>query len=855
MRWNQRREDNMNPRKWLTFSCAAAAFFTFQSSANAQPAAPAPTAPATADDNINEEIVVITAERREQNLQDVPVAVSAYTSKTREKIGIDSVQDVANFTPGLAYSTILDRITLRGIGRQTNNLASDPGVATYSDGVYSSSTVDAGKSPMLADRVEVLRGPVGTLYGRNAIGGAINVISKRPKDHYEAEARLTVSNFDRQLYQAEMSGPFSDEVRAKIGGSFLRQGEGYFHNYANGDTEGGDIKKEIYVEPQLEVDFSDRLSGWLKAGLYTYDKGYRSSPGGFGYTGNLPYDTAPPGALGPAAAFGFSPFFAPATQVGTFTTNPGITDIRGYNTNREGRQTSDSYSIVTELKYDFDNMVLKYTGGGTNYHYDLHADYDGTPITSYTIPSAFIAGGGPAVVVRPDTDFHYAEFKQWWSHELTLASSNDKPFQWIVGGYFYDEDYHQPLRIDAPDQTQLATPFFAAPNPTRSYYYNDTWLNGRSYAGFGQIDWKFAEKWKTTLGLRYTKDEKDATEAARVIFFDAFAGSGFGSVASDLTNLPTSGVTCADADPNNDSSTGGQYFCATPGAVAPAVYDPVTGNASRRLSADWGAWTGTAGLQWEPDPSLLAYAKYTRGYKAGGFNSGAITRFPKTNEETVDAYELGLKKEVGNSLRANASLFYYKYHDLQIPIGVPVTVGPARTDFINIPESESIGFELESTWSPTDNLQFLLNYAYLDATIKDGCCYVDSTDPLAGGQDVGGNQLPQSPKNKVAVNGTYTFHFNPGSLSLGATYIWRDKNYGSIFTRDAVSAPVWDQIDLRAYWRPSDTNFTVIGYVKNATDEIGYDGVTPSRASTLVVGQTYGLTPPRTFGVEVQAKF
>ena len=122
----------------------------------------APAGAQTTPDGLLEEVVV-TAQKRSEDLQDVPIAISAYTSATRDLLGISSIQDLTNFTPGLSYSTSLDRASLRGIGRQTNNLASDPGLATYNDGFYNVSTRAAARSPLLVERIEVLSGPQGTL--------------------------------------------------------------------------------------------------------------------------------------------------------------------------------------------------------------------------------------------------------------------------------------------------------------------------------------------------------------------------------------------------------------------------------------------------------------------------------------------------------------------------------------------------------------------------------------------------------------------------------------------------------------------------------------------------------------------
>src|SRR5205085_5545598 len=135
------------------------------------------------------------AEKREQALQDVPVAVSAYTAKQRDIVGMTGIQDFVNFTPGMNYSGT-DRVSLRGAGRNTFYVGNDPGVAAYSDGFYSASSSELFKSPLFVERTEILRGPQGTLYGRNAMGGALNTISKPPAHELGGERRASYANYD-----------------------------------------------------------------------------------------------------------------------------------------------------------------------------------------------------------------------------------------------------------------------------------------------------------------------------------------------------------------------------------------------------------------------------------------------------------------------------------------------------------------------------------------------------------------------------------------------------------------------------------------------------------------------------------
>jgi iron complex outermembrane receptor protein len=192
------------------------------------------------------EEIVVTAQKRQENLQEVPVAITAFTDKTRDLIGITTVQDMTNFAPGITYSSSLDRMSVRGVGRNTNNLAIDPSIANYGDGFYNSSNHQADGTPLFIERVEVLRGPQGTLYGRNSIGGAINVISKRPTSEFTGEARVEYGNYERLDMEGAISGPITDWLRFKVGGGTYTQDKGYIHNYGGTDELG--VRDDYYLE-------------------------------------------------------------------------------------------------------------------------------------------------------------------------------------------------------------------------------------------------------------------------------------------------------------------------------------------------------------------------------------------------------------------------------------------------------------------------------------------------------------------------------------------------------------------------------------------------------------------------------
>src|SRR5580698_7071707 len=203
-------------------------------------AAAAPAAASTEGSTVGE--VVVTAERRSQLLERVPVAITAFTSKMRDLQGIASVQDLTDYTPGLSYTTFDNRPYIRGIGRNTDNLAVESGVAIYVDGVYNGANASTilQLDTLFVDQIQVLRGPQSTLYGRNADGGAIDYISKRPTKDFEAEGRVGYDNYDKYFVEAATSGPITDGIRFRLGGNYTHQTDGFYKNI-DGPGEGGSV--------------------------------------------------------------------------------------------------------------------------------------------------------------------------------------------------------------------------------------------------------------------------------------------------------------------------------------------------------------------------------------------------------------------------------------------------------------------------------------------------------------------------------------------------------------------------------------------------------------------------------------
>lgn len=846
------------------------------------------------------EEVIVTAEKRAQNIQDVPVAVSAYTSERRDALGVNTIEDVARMTPSLSY-TNNDRLSIRGIGRLTNNIGTDPSVALYSDGIFSTSMADASTPSIFIDRVEILRGPQGTLYGRNSIAGTINVISKRPTKEFVGEVRGSAGNYGFWRTDALLRGPITDSLRYAIGGSMEKRDDGFIKNLGPaGDTADSD---RWIGEAQLEADFGEHVTARLRYSKYEWQDSY-----GVGNTleANIsPFNNLSLSGTGTSALYYNTVFGYP-------NANPAVSDPYTIDTNWTAIGTlEDHHRVQLDVTADLGGATLKLFSGYQQYVYNTSSDSDGTPRTtplSITVPAGgtlsvdLDGAAGPlpsqnitrpaftASNVSPDARTFYMERQQWQSNELNLSSNSDGPVQWIVGLYQYSQKWDQPQGIRIAGDPALLAPVGAPANPRGAFLYVDGHLETDSYAGFGQMDWSFADEWTVTLGARYTKDKKTGIDIARYVGRIPATAIGAADTPRTLEDaiiaqfpagtplaviqgfVPTVGPQVAAAVLN---ATQGLALDLTRSTVCPTgvcaadLVDNPGGGLRRDLKGDWDAVTGTTGLQWEPNDSTNLYLRYSRGYKSGGWlASNGLTENPYADPEYVNSYEFGWKKRFGNTFQVNSAVFFTDYKGMQTPLTVSLgTITAGR--FLNL-DAEVKGVELETIWSPVENLELFVNYSYLDSEITKGCCFVDNTDPRAvapGAQPIGvfpngdisqtlvGNDLPLSPDNKYTVGLNYTWDWAPGSLTLGSTYTFTDDQQSTIWMNPIYTASSFDTTDFRVLWNDAENRYTIIGFVKNAFDDDGFASSSGGSPTPVGVRRNVRLIYPRTYGMELQYRF
>lgn len=797
----------MRFKAYLMGTALSAAAFAGASSSFAQEA---PGADATQVDEI-----VVTAQRREERLQKVPVAVTVLTSESREELGLISAQAIANVTPGVSLSPI--SLSVRGVGRYTTTLGADAGVTVYNDGFYSDEATTIGRSTLFVDRVEILRGPQGTLFGRNSIGGSANVVGRRPSYEPEGEVRFSLGNYREGSAGFTVSGPINDRLRYRLGAEALNREDGYIDNIAPGQRDLLDAEN-LYVEAQISWDITPNIDAWVKYSHYEYDQSPALLTSAIETSPYFSRVFFPAASLVPAAGYDID------------RPNPSVNDMRKVDYDNPGySKLVGNHEVVAHLNWDTGPVTLGYIGGFWTGRTEAQGDYDGTSRSSYVISAT-----GPDPLQPPagspvSSNYIYSTGtdSQYFSHEITARNSTAGRLTWIVGANFLRQHQVQPYDLRAPDVAALEAPIYAVPpypaapvNPNRNFYSQLGTLTTRSIGAFGQASYELTPTVKLTAGVRYTEDRKIGTETFRFVYWNPADGGLIGPAC------------CA--------------FESTPAVN------------SRRLEQSWDGVTGRLSLDWSFSENALAYASYSRGYKSGGFSLGQVAEVATVRPEFLNAFEVGLKQRVGQNIQVNGAVFYYDYSDFQVPVTVLRGSGPAgnitQTQFVNAEAARTYGVELETIWNPTPALSLFANYSYLDAKAEDFCCVLDIADPALGNQDLSGRPLPQSPENKVTIGGSYTFATARGDVVLSAINAFVDKQFYSPFGSSRYEGDAYNITNFNVTWTDPSDAYRVSAYVRNAFDEDFIYGLTLGPAS-VDSPRTVAPGDPRTFGLQVTRTF
>ncbi len=821
--------------------------------------------------------ILVTVRRVEEDAATVPLTIRVLDEEEILRSGISGIDDVARLTPGLTYDIggfpNDTRPAVRGMQAERGR----PSVAVMLDGLDLSGenlAISGGTAGVVSDlidveRIEVVKGPQTTLYGRNAFAGAINYVSKKPSDTLEGQAVLEVAEYGRRRAIGTLSGPIVDGLMSYRINAAYRESDGFWTNPVNGGPLGAEkfegIAGALRFTPAENWDFTVR---------------YRtSSTNNSDYaTAQIPADTrlpvpggtftaGPPGSPAlpcPANLAGQPPPIVQACTRGTFVgpIKASIRDVQMGLNEETGRPPSgldlDQQLFTLDAGWDTDFGILRYTFGWIDNESFIEADGD---FTDFDAPPGFVFSLSALQQLEyADKRFDHNIF---WNHSFG-------EFDVLLGAQRLDEDSTlnnaSMFWMRNPDSPLGGPPFFLATSQASDAFPVLSSRETEYTALYGSLSWQATETVRFGLEARYNADR---------ITYEI---SGWTRQDTSLRGLEP---VCLPGIPQ------GAIFTGQPG---PGVPPPGTvQGCTRTETVSYKEWTPRVTVDWQISDNAMVYGNAARGFKPGGFNVNEIIEFEGQGyrPEFLNAYEIGVKSRwPAMNLSVDAALFYNDYTDQQIGIqrnqpGASGTV-VAVPGITNAAAVRSRGLEVAANWAPSSRINLNVGYAYTDATFQN---YVQgpapTQDPQAfaacgvpAGQvsspqlrteagnacaDFSGNRVAKNPKHALNFAALYRAPLG------GRGHTWFVELNGQYRSKRYV-----DEANLS--WMPSYTNFdlqaglefdhfTVIGFVTNLTDDdtvrSAQRNVDPGRPEGFAPGRAIiaYLPEPRTVGVRVIYRF
>jgi iron complex outermembrane receptor protein len=779
-------------------------------------------------DQVILEEIVVTANKRESSILKTAAAISAFDSESRDRLGLDTAWDLVGRTPSLSITNF--RVSLRGVGRPNLAIGSDPGIGFYWDGFYQTENGILDWSNLFdIERVEVLRGPQGTLYGRNNIGGAIKLVSTQPTGELKGQLALEAGNYGYEVAQGLISGPVTDQLSALVALSSMKR-DGFTSNLENGEKYENLDKK--YANLILKYDWNEQWTTTVK--VHDYQNKYNQANAAAVRT---PYDTEFIQTVNdtttgePLNLPGIYPGQAFANpHQGYQLENPGVYSDQKVRIDSGPHLNITSNALLMTNDISLDGYKIRYIAGWSDYDFQPTTDSDHS-VAKYSgldwskiffsgLPVSIFTG----VTLTPsDQNLIIEQSAEFRSHDIQLQSDADGPVNWITGLYYYHSEENQYLTYLEHNQDLMNVyRFFGAvlnrPASTENHLYEGrAKVETTSWAAYGQMDWDLSEHTTLTLGLRYSTDKKEGRDRT----FAQFVGEGDGYV-------------------------------------------------DRKIDDDWSDITWRMGVDHALDDNNMVYGFIASGYRAGGFNflkPTASTEVDKVKPESLISYEIGYKGSLLNSrLQVSTAAFYYDYSDLHV-LKRDLISGIALNTFVNADDAKVYGLEAEVVALAGDHLLLSATWSYNqseygDFYTKDAiACSLgpllvgNSADPLCSQeQNLNGNQFQLTPEHKLSANATLSWGMLNLDWSLTGSYMYTGEQFMEPFNREDYDAiDSWDRLDANLVMRPKHGQWQVTTWVKNIGDD--RETVFRGRPSTVNHLTEVTLTPPRTYGVRFSYDF
>lgn len=679
------------------------------------------------------EEVVVTARKKEESLQSTPLSITAITAKTIDQAKLFNVKDIEQLTPNLNFIVGADgsgsslQAFIRGVGQFDFVVTTDPGVGVYVDGVYLARTVGANLEFSDVDRISVLRGPQGTLFGKNTIGGAINVVTRAPTGEVGYSAELTAGEYGYKGVKAYAEAPLTENLSASVS-ALWKESDGW-QTRDRGDDAGND---DMYgLRAHLNWDVTDSWNSHLVLDTVDQDQNiYPRVLASFDPTQFFPfmYNT-------------FVEGLAPGQSCCQANTDIDISNAL----NERDRDVLETMGVSWTNTWDLAGLSVKSITGYREMDSEAYRDSDNSPSPYFSV----------------ETLFDTTQFSQ----ELLLIDNGDDRLDWLAGLYYFNEDADNytgvtvaeglyeslstlPPSVTTPDGIPLM--FLAVPlDLTLDYDRNQ---ETTSYAAFFSTTWHMSQRARLNVAARYTYEEKD---------LETFTIKRASQTPIAMPG-PTDPSQCGDVLPAGNGSI---FSC----------------------SADWTEFSPKLGFDFDFSDNLMGYANVSRGFRSGVFNGRPISteEISVADPEIVTAYEIGFKSQsLDQTFQLNGALFYNDYQDQQFLVNRSSADTAAGLVLLvdNAGESTLTGAELEFTWLPTDGLTIAGSAAWLDPKYDKW----EQTDFVTGEvQDLSGRVFRDVPEWSASLYAQYSWELSGGALlRLRGDVSYRDDIY---YTNDDTS--------------------------------------------------------------------
>lgn len=685
------------------------------------------------------ERIEVTARKTVENLQEVPVAVTSIGAQELAENGISVMTEVQQFSPNTTLqasrgtnSTITAFI--RGVGQQDPLWGYEAGVGIYIDDVYLARPQGAVLDLLDVQQIEVLRGPQGTLYGKNTIGGAIKYVTKEMSGDATLNVKGTVGSYNQKDFKITGQLPLIDE-KLYMGFGFAtlnRDGFGEFLTSALDNQDRENYNKDVTAaRVTLEYTPTDDLFFRL---AWDKTKDDSNAKGGYRLLPSLLTD-AP----------------VPDSKYDSYTSLPTWNEVE-----------LEGYSFTARWDIS-DSTRLKYIGSSRESYSPTNIDFDNTSIRIFDVPAIYD--------------------DEQTTHELQLNHQGDS-YKLVSGLYYYDGESCGQFEAILEEFGKT----LGAPGLTREV---SGCSNSTSKAAYIQGTYDFDEQWSMTLGARYTRDSKEAIVNNGLIFETVYPESGW---------IPG--------------------YIRPEGQLVPTVLDD---------SEEWSRFTPRVGVEYQYNSDILFFASYAQGFKSGTFNPRATIAEPAAKPEVVNSFEIGMKSEWNNNLRANITLFTLDHQDRQY---ISVLPGDNAADLNqrlgNIGESASDGIEVELTYMATEALTFDASLGYIDSTFNN----VIDTNPETGETFDKSDRFSVSntPDLTFNIGATYRLYTDMGDFVFNSNYYHRGEY--ALFEEDSLlTQDSYGLLNAGITWYSTDGHWHAGLYAKNLTDEEymigGYQFVAP----------------------------